>query len=153
MGVDIQVLPGSTGVNGLTTEMLNRFVQVNDWMMERMNNDTQAMILFGSQFITEAMGGEDYRHLAWVGYESSTIRRKFEPGAMALSILLYPTFPYYLYYQLGVEKDWDEFLLVYDVKTGSIVQVKEADLSHRWTKDFVNSRIYNHLYYIIHGGK
>jgi hypothetical protein len=41
---------------------------------------------------------------------------------------------------------------VYDVKTGSIVQVKEADLSHRWTKDFVNSRIYNHLYYIIHGG-
>jgi Zn-dependent protease with chaperone function len=153
MRVDVNVLPGSTGVQGLTTEKLNQFVQVNDWMMERMNNDTQAMILFGSQFITEAMGGEDYRHLAWVGYESSAIRRKFEPGAMALSMVLYPMFPYYLYYQLGVEKDWDEFLLVYDVKTGSIVQVKEADLSHRWTKDFVNSRIYNHLYYIIHGGK
>ena len=153
MNVEIQVLPGSTGVAGLTTEKLNRFVQVNDWMMERMNNDTQAMILFGSQFIAEAMGGEDHRHLAWVGYESSMLRQKFEPGAMALSILLLPTFPYFLHYQLGVEKDWDEFLLVYDVKTGSIVQVKEADLTHKWTTDFVCSRVFNHLYYIVHGGK
>jgi hypothetical protein len=153
LDVEIQVLPGSTGVDGLTTEKLNQFMKVNDWMLERMNNDTQSMLLFGSQFVGEGMGGSENKYLAWVGYESTVLRRKFQPSAMAISILLYPIFPYYLFYQLSTSRKWEEFLLVYNVSNGSIVNVREANLEHSWKTDFIKSRIYNQLYYIINGGK
>lgn len=153
LDVEIQVLPGSTGVDGLTTEKLNQFMKVNDWMLERMNNDTQSMLLFGSQFVGEGMGGSENKYLAWVGYESTVLRRKFQPSAMAISMLLYPIFPYYLFYQLSTSRKWEEFLLVYNVSNGSIVNVREANLEHSWKTDFIKSRIYNQLYYIINGGK
>ena len=152
LDVDIQVLPGSTGVEKLTTEKLNQFMKVNDWMMERMNNDTQAMVLFGSQFVADGMGGSDNKYLAWVAYESTVLRRKFEPSTMAISILLYPIFPYYLFYQLSSTRKWEEFLLVYNVNTGSVVHVRESEIEHNWQTDFVKSRIYNQLYHIKNGG-
>ena len=153
LDVDVHVLPGTTGCDGLTTEKLNQYMHVNDWMMERMNNEGDSMLLFESQFIGDGMGGSNNKYLAWAGYESSLLKRKFEPSTMAVSILLYPLLPYYLFYQLSSEHKWEEFLLVYNTSNGRVAHVRESKFEHRWKKDFIKSRIYNQMYYIINGGK
>lgn len=72
---------------------------------------------------------------------------------LLLCAVLYPIMPYYLYYQFGADRSWEEFLLVYDVKDGKLIQVKEDQFTHRWRGDFVKSRVYNNLYYLVKGGK
>ena len=159
LSVNVDVLPGSTGSLGLSTERINQYMLVNDWMMERLNNDTQSMLLYSSQTVGKGMQGKgasvdagtESKYLAWSGYEMSHLRRKFEFKTMALCLVLYPTFPYYLFYQLGSEKDWDEFMLVYDVSNGRLVHVSESNFSHKSRKDFVKSRVYNNLYEVING--
>lgn len=153
LGVKVEVIPTSTGVKGLTTEMLNRQMMINDWMMERINNDTQSMILFGGDQMPEAMGGEKNRYLAWTAVESSRIGRKFKLSNLLLCMVLYPILPYYLYYQLGTDRTYEEFLLVYDVHTGKLMQVREREYTHHWRSDFVKSRVFNNMYYLVHGGK
>jgi hypothetical protein len=153
LDIQVDVIPASTGVEGLTTDLLNRQMLINDWMMERINNDTQSMVLYGSRQIEEAMGGDKNRYLAWTAVESTLIRRQFKVTNLLLCMVLYPILPYYLYYQLGSEREYNEFLLVYDVVSGKLIQVKEDQFAHRWRGDFVKSRVYNNLYYLIHGGK
>jgi hypothetical protein len=126
---------------------------VNDWMMERINNDTQSMILYGSQSIAGAMGGVENRYLAWTAVESTKYRRRFNPLNLVISMVLYPALPYYLYWQLSSERTFEEFLLVYDVSDGKLIHVKEREFAHHWRSDFVKSRVYNNVYYLIHGGK
>lgn len=153
LDVKVDVVPTSTGVAGLSTDIINRQMIINDWMMERINNDTQEMILYGAENIVEAMGGESNRYLAWSAVEASVIGRKFKVTNFLLCFVLYPIMPYYLYYQFGSDRSWEEFLLVYDVKDGKLIQVKEDQFTHRWRGDFVKSRVYNNLYYLVKGGK
>lgn len=109
LDVVVDVLPATPGAQGLNTEMVNRQMIVNDWMMERINNDTQSMILYGSQSIAGAMGGAENRYLAWTAVESTKLRRRFNPLNLVISMVLYPTVPYYLYYQLSSERTLRSF--------------------------------------------
>lgn len=153
LGVVVDVLPSTTGATDINTAMVNRQMIVHDWMMERINNDTQSMILYGSRNIAEAMGGVDNRYLMWTAVESTKLRRRFNPLNLVISAFLYPVLPYYLYYQLSSERTFEEFLLIYDVSDGKLIHVKEREFKHHWRSDFVKSRVYNNLYYLIHGGK
>ncbi len=153
LDVVVDVLPATPGSQGLNTELVNRQMIVNDWMMERINNDTQSMILYGSQSIAGAMGGVENRYLAWTAVESTKYRRRFNPLNLVISMVLYPALPYYLYWQLSSERTFEEFLLVYDVSDGKLIHVKEREFAHHWRSDFVKSRVYNNVYYLIHGGK
>lgn len=153
LDVSVEIIPSSTGVAGISTDLINRQMLINDYMMERINNDTQSMVLYHSQFIGGAMGGEANRYLAYTSVESSLLRRKFKVNNLLICILLYPLMPYYLYYQLGTDRTWEEFLLVYDVKDGKLIKVKEDEFKHRWRSDFAKSRVFNQMYYLVHGGK
>jgi len=68
-------------------------------------------------------------------------------------VVLYPILPYYLYYQLGSDREYDEYLLVYDVVSGKLIHVKEDQYTHHWRTDFAKARVFNNLYYLVHGGK
>jgi hypothetical protein len=149
----VEIIPSSTGVQGISTDLINRQMLINDYMMERLNNDTQSMVLYHSQYIAEAMGSEGNRYLAYTSIESSLLRRKFKMSNLLICCLLYPVLPYYLYYQLGSDRSWEEFLLVCDVKDGKLIKVKEEEFSHRWRGDFAQSRVFNQMYCLIHGGK
>lgn len=153
LDVSLEIIPSSTGVAGISTDLINRQMLINDYMMERINNDTQSMVLYHSQFIGEAMGGEGNRYLAYTSVESTLLRRKFKVSNLLICCLLYPVLPYYLYYQLGSDRTWEEFLLVYDVKDGKLIKVKEEEFTHRWRSDFAQSRVFNQMYYLVHGGK
>jgi hypothetical protein len=153
LDVSVEIIPSSTGVQGISTDLINRQMLINDYMMERLNNDTQSMVLYHSQYIAEAMGGEGNRYLAYTSIESSLLRRKFKMSNLLICCLLYPVLPYYLYYQLGSDRSWEEFLLVCDVKDGKLIKVKEEEFSHRWRGDFAQSRVFNQMYCLIHGGK
>jgi len=50
LDVVVDVLPATPGSQGLNTELVNRQMIVNDWMMERINNDTQSMIVWVSKY-------------------------------------------------------------------------------------------------------
>ena len=153
LDVSLEIIPSSTGVAGISTDLINRQMLINDYMMERINNDTQSMVLYHSQFIGEAMGGEGNRYLAYTSVESTLLRRKFKVSNLLICCLLYPVLPYYLYYQLGSDRTWEEFLLVYDVNDGKLIKVKEEEFTHRWRSDFAQSRVFNQMYYLVHGGK
>lgn len=101
LDVSLEIIPSSTGVAGIFTDLINRQMLINHYMMERINNDTQSMVLYHSQFIGEAMGGEGNRYLAYTSVESTLLRRKFKVSNLLICCLLYPVLPYYLYYQLG----------------------------------------------------
>lgn len=153
LDISVEIIPSSTGTQGISTDLINRQMLINDYMLERLNNDTQSMVLYHSQYIAEAMGGEGNRYLAYTSIESSLLRRKFKINNLLICCLLYPMLPYYLYYQLGSDRSWKEFLLVYDVKDGKLIKIKEEEFKHRWRGDFAQSRVFNQMYCLIHGGK
>ncbi len=135
---------------GLKTEDLNRFTQVNDWMMERLNNDTNQMILFYSQYVSEVMNTFKTPLVAWTGYEYVVYKRPLDINGLLTSIMFLPYLPVYLYFQLQTDGYTKQFTVVFNTETSKMVLTHERNRNVKLQNDFIKAHIYETLYEIKH---
>ncbi len=143
---NIQVLNNSVSKT-LKTEDLNNYSRVNDWLSERLNNDTGQMILFYSQYLnTEAQDN----YIGWVGYEYTEVPRPFDPLALFYTLYFPIYFPFYLAQQLQNDCYFNQRILVYNTETGRQIYNNKNMLEHKIKEDFLRAQIYNTIYEIKH---
>ncbi len=144
--MDIQMLNNSVSKT-LKTEDLNNYSRMNDWLTERLNNDTGQMILFYSQYLkTEAQD----KYIGWVGYDYTEVPRPFDPLALFYSLYLPVYFPFYLAKQLQNDCYFNQRILVYNTETGRQIYNNKNMLEHKIKDDFLKAQIYNTIYEIKH---
>jgi hypothetical protein len=148
--VNVDVLKASIGEN-ISLEAINDYMALTDWIIERLNNDTQSMLLFNSQIIKEPMQRKKTKYVGWVSYEYSKGGKKFSAETMVASIIFYPLFPVYLVWQLSKEYQFKELCVVYDTETGRPSHIKKKKFSSRLRGDLLNAQIYETLYNVKYG--
>ncbi len=148
--VNVDVLKASIGED-ITLDAINDYMALTDWIIERLNNDTQSMLLFNSQAIKEPMQRKKTKHVGWVSYEYSKARKEFSAETMVASLVLYPLFPVYLVWQLSKEYQFKELCVVYDTETGRPVHIKKKKFASRLRSDLLNAQVYETLYNVKYG--
>lgn len=149
-GIELTVLD-KAGKDNFDTEAFNKFALLNDWLIERVSNDTLTMELYQKAFIGEAFTDYKTKYLGWTGYKYSLSKREFNAYGCILSAMLYPIFPLYLVWQFSKDKKLENLLLIYDVETGKPVLVDYSDFNKRPQKFILKAIIYNQLYDLKNG--
>lgn len=134
------------GGQTITTDDVNRFAMMQDWMEERLNNGLSPMMLFQTALLQAEASNKSIRHLAWVGAVNTIESRKFMPLYMVISIIYAPAFPYYVYWQVTKAKEFQFAVLVFDSKTAEITGIFTQSYTADWSRDFLRS----HLFDIMH---
>jgi Zn-dependent protease with chaperone function len=140
--VDLAILK-NMGSSNLTTEDVNRFAMMQDWMEERLNNGLTQMMLFETGIMQSALKHERIGHLAWAGAVNTIEARKFNALYMAIAIVYTPALPYYIYWQSTKSKKFQFMILVFNPKTGEIDGVFLKKYSADWSRDFLRSHLYD----------
>ncbi len=147
-GVDIDLLENSVG-KSLTTEDLNLYATNNDWLAERMNNDTNQMILFYKQYLNSGGAGES-PYLVNIQYDYIEIPRPFDIQGLIYT-MVYPIYlPFYLAQQFQTDKYFKEKVSAYNTETGRVVYTNSANYSSAIRNDFLRAHIYKTIYEIKH---
>lgn len=140
--IDLTILK-NMGSDNLTTEDVNRFALMQDWMEERLNNGLTQMMLFESGILQSALSHERIGHLAWAGAVNTIEARKFNALYLAVAIVYVPALPYYIYWQSTKSKKFQFMVLVFNPKTGEIDGVFLQKYAAEWSRDFLRSHLYD----------
>jgi hypothetical protein len=135
----------------VSLEAINDYMALSDWIIERLNNDTQDMVLFNGEFVKEPMQRKNATHVGWVSYDYKQGKRKFSPEYMLYSMVFYPTFPLYLIWQFSRDYQFNEYCVVFNTQTGKAIHVKRKKFSSRLQGDLLNAQIYETLYNVKYG--
>lgn len=127
------------------TEMFNRNAQIKDWMFERFNNDTLTMELFQKEKMAEAITNYDARHLAWSGFKYTEKRKNFVFGNLINSVVIYPLFPFYIWWQVSNIKETENLMLIYDTESSKAVYIKYIHVTKPATTANLKALIYNQV--------
>lgn len=145
---ELDVLDNSVG-KSLKTEDLNRFSISNDWLSERLNNDTNQMILFYKQYLND-IEGNGTPYLMNVNYEYMVIPRPFDFQGLLYSFVLPFYFPFYLAHQFQNDYVLKERVFAYNTETGRQVYHSNKSFSHKMNNDLLRAHIYKTIYEIKH---
>ncbi|MEY3966355.1 MAG: hypothetical protein RL263_1524 [Bacteroidota bacterium] len=135
---------------GYKTEQLFKYSQLNDWLTERLNNDTQEMILFYSQFVDEFAETQNEPLICWEGYEYKSTKRPFLVNDFLYAIMFPIYTPIYLYSQFKVDYYTEETTVVYNMRTSRAVMNRVKRKNYRMMDDYNKAQIYETLYEISH---
>lgn len=149
-GINLTVLD-KAGKDNFDTDAFNKFAILNDWLIERVSNDTLTMELYQKEFIGSAFTDYKTKYLGWTGYKYAEDKREFNGIACVGSALMYPIFPLYLIWQFSKDKKLENLLLVYDVETGKPVLVNYTTINKRPKNFILKANIYNQLYDLKNG--
>lgn len=149
-GFDVIILD-KVGQENFNTESFNKYALLRDWFIERINNDTLSMELYQKEFIKESFKNYETKYLGWAGYKYTMDVHEFEPLACAISVVLWPLFPFYLGFQLSKDRNLENLLLIYNVETGKPVLVDYSKYRKKPKKFTMKAIIYNQIYYLKNG--
>jgi len=149
MGGSIHIVNNAVNSN-LTTDDLNNYAQLNDWLMERLNNDTNEMTLFYSQFIAENMKEYESNYICWVGYDYIVLKKPLQLENLFYSIMFPPLLPIYFYFQFSEDVTLKELTMVYNVNNGKTIMNRRKVLECKLNTDFARAQIYETIYEIKH---
>lgn len=134
----------------MKTEDINRFTQVNDWIMERLNNDTNEMILFYSQYVSEVMKPFGTPLVAWTGYDYVLYKRPLDINGLMTSIMFFPYLPVYLYFQLQTDGFTKQYTVVFNTESSKLVFNYNKERKVKLQNDYIKAHVYETLYEIRH---
>ncbi len=148
-GVEVDLLENSVG-KSLTTEDLNLYATNSDWLSERLNNDTNQMILFYKQFLNNTNSSGESSYLVNIQYDYIEIPRPFDIQGLIYTIV-YPIYlPFYLAQQFQTDKFFKEKVSAYNTETGRVVYTNSENYSSAIRNDFLRAHIYKTIYEIKH---
>ena len=146
---DLHILENKAKAD-MKTEDVNRFTQVNDWIMERLNNDTNEMILFYSQYVADVMENYGTPLVAWTGYDYVLYKRPLDINGLMTSIMFFPYLPVYLYFQLQTDGYTKQYTVVFNTESSKLVFNYEKNRNVKLQNDFIKAHVYETLYEIRH---
>jgi len=147
---DVTLAENSVG-KSLTTDDLNTYAMNNDWLSERLNNDTNQMILFYKQFLGSNKSEVDGTpYLINITYDYIEIPRPFDFQGLIYSIVYPIYFPFYLTKQLQTDKYFKEKVIAYNTETGRQVYANTMNYSSGIKDDFLRAHIYKTIYEMKH---
>lgn len=145
---EVQILENSVGKT-LTTNDLNTYSLNNDWLSERLNNDTNQMILFYKQYLNKGQNNET-PYLMNINYDYVEIPRPFNVQGLIIS-LFYPIYlPFYVVKQFQTDKYFKEKIVAYNTETGRQVFSSTHNYSSAIKNDFLRAHIYKMIYEVKH---
>ena len=158
----IQILNNSIN-SDLSTDDMNRFSILNDWMIERLNNDTGEMILFYGDYVKPVMSSLGTNYLCWDGYEYTLSYRNIkllmwlystgilvEPVASRSFYLGSVVLPILYYIQFKKDGLFKEYTMVFNTETGVPVYYGYKEIDAYWRKDFRKAQVNRTVYEIRH---
>lgn len=134
------------GQENFNTEAFNKHALLNDWLIERISNDTLTMELYQKEFISSSLSDYNSKYLGWAGYKYTESRRPFNATSCAIAVICYPFIPLYLVWQLSSDKIYENLLLIYDVETGKPVLVDYKSTRKKPKNFIIKAIIYNQMY-------
>lgn len=127
----------------LTTETLNEYSAVMEWLTERLNNFSSENILFNEQFIDKVTEAKGTSKLCLSGISYVVTRQEFNAIAMVYSIIMLPVFPIYLFAQLHKTHYFRMTTIIFDLKSGQLEFFTSNRFHFKYKKqDYLNSQIY-----------
>ena len=146
---DLHILENKAKAD-MKTEDINRFTQVNDWIMERLNNDTNEMILFYSQYVSDVMQPYGTPLVAWTGYDYVLYKRPLDLNGLMTSIMFFPYLPVYLYFQLQTDGFTKQYTVVFNTESSKLVFNYNKEREVKLQSDYIKAHVYETLYEIRH---
>lgn len=145
---DIHVRPlNLMDKENLTTEKINEYIQIMEWITERIYNSSKNFQMYGSQYIGDFTEQAGTSNVCLSGVSYSIESREWDPNLMLYSILLWPTIPLYMAYQFSKIHELNLTSLVFDLKSGRISYVSTNNFRLNYTK---RDYFYNQLYSMFH---
>lgn len=147
---DVTLAENSVGKT-LTTEDLNAYAINNDWLSERLNNDTNQMIIFYKQFLGSSISeAARVPYLINITYDYIEIPRPFDFQGLLYSVVYPIYFPFYLARQFQTDKYFKEKVVAYNTETGRQVYSNTMNYSSGIKDDFLRAHIYKTIYEMKH---
>jgi beta-barrel assembly-enhancing protease len=127
----------------LTTEKMNEYAQIMEWMSERLNNFSSDVKLFNTQYISDVVVAKGTSKLCLSGISYVIEGQEFDALTMIFCIIVYPLLPYYLAYQLQKIHYFNLTTVIFDLETGKLVYLTSDQLRIKYRKtDYVSSQIF-----------
>ncbi len=124
----------------LTTEKLNEYSIMMDWLLERINNPSANVELYNHRFIKSKLDkGENYLGISSLSYFVLKSDAEFK---YILGFIIYPLAPYALEYYLHREHHLQFTTVIYDLRTGNPKFLDVSKGRARYKKDYLNAQIY-----------
>jgi hypothetical protein len=128
----------------LSTETMNQYAIIMEWLTERINNSSSDIELFNSREATGITKDKGCSKICLSGITYTIENQEFNAIAFVYSAIAFPVFPLYLYAQLHKKHRLYLSSIVFDIESGKIVYVTSKQLNMKYKRnDYVNSQIYS----------
>jgi hypothetical protein len=128
----------------LSTETMNQYAIIMEWLTERINNSSSDIELFNSREATGIAKDKGCSKICLSGITYTIENQEFNAIAFVYSAIAFPVFPLYLYAQLHKKHRLYLSSIVFDIESGKIVYVTSKQLNMKYKRnDYVNSQIYS----------
>ncbi len=147
--INLNIIENTAG-SEISTSTLNEYALLNDWLMERINNDTSQMLLYYSQYTQKYMAGYQTNLLGWTGVDYKIFPPEFVAIALIVSVIYFPMIPVYLYFQLQPNAYYEDYFVVFDTKSSKLVYKNSKYYEKKASNIFLKSQIYESMYELMH---
>ena len=128
----------------LSTETMNQYAIIMEWLTERINNSASDLELFNSREATNITKEKTCSKICISGITYTIENQEFNAIAFVYSAIAFPVFPLYLYAQLHKKHRLYLSSVVFDIESGKIIYVSSNQLNMKYKRnDYVNSQIYS----------
>lgn len=127
----------------LTTEKLNEYGQIVDWLTERINNGYENSILYNYESISTLTDNRKCSKLMISGIVYVEESRKLLPGNLILSIIVYPILPIVIAYYTDKDRYFKMTSLILDLKTGELLYIDRNEMSFKARKNMVRNQVFS----------
>lgn len=128
----------------LSTETMNQYAIIMEWLTERINNSSSDLELFNSREATSITKDKGCSKICLSGITYTIENQEFNAIALVYSLIAFPVFPFYLYAQLHKKHRLYLSSIVFDIESGKIIYVTSKQLNMKYKRnDYVNSQIYS----------
>ncbi len=132
----------------LTTEKLNEYMTVIEWLTERIYNQYDGSYLFNSGYINKVAENRGTKYMMLSSLNYSIWHRRIKGGELALAAFSVVAFPLYIGMALQKPKEVTLSTVIYNLKTGEAEYVNRDEMKFKIKKNSLKAQIYSMFHQI-----
>ena len=144
LGIDIQLIDDFTTFN-FSTEQYNEMSLLYEFLSERSQYEDQDFYPYQAQFVSDIRDKYNTDYLGLIDIETDVERREFNAGFALVSALFWPSFPFYLKWQVTSAKNTDYGFVIIDLESNNPIFVNNNFFQSDMDVYLQNAHIYHSL--------
>jgi hypothetical protein len=144
LGIKVHTIDNFNDPN-FDTEAYNNFSLLFDYLGERTQYDNTNFYPYYAQYTPELTEKFGSNYVAMFSIYTEIQKREFNGFALAVSLLTVYPFPFYLIWQLSLDKQTDYGFLVYNLNTHNPSYLSNKQFKTNMSMQVQNAHIYNSL--------